>query len=183
MAQLFSDVLTDRDTKGLVSDFGTMIGETSTSIGFINVTANPADDDNLLMLAISSGAKVSSLKLVNDDLGDSCIFDLGIFSGQTFTDTDPSQTIYAKDSVILQNAFESGNSVALNAVNLSTPLELRWRAGGASSDPLRHDDELWQLAGLTINPNINLRIGITLTTNWTTFSAGGIAIIANYVDK
>ncbi len=166
MANLFSDSITERDTKGNISDFATMIGDASIASGSYQFLVSPTLGDVVLMLELPSQSKISSLKLANGDIGDGSAIDIGIYAGSKFTDTDGSETVYAKDDVILVDAFDNGDA-GLNSAQLILPGEYRWQPTGTGSALANHNDELWQLAGLDSNPNVNLRVGIHIATAFT----------------
>ena len=182
MPQTFSDIITDRDTPGKITGFGTLLGDVSVSTGFINVTSNPADDDSIIMLDLPSGCKLNSLMQYNEDLGAGSFFELVIFAGEKFTDTDVAKTVYNKNQVILSTVFDDGSS-SLNSTNLEIHIENRFQSAGSASGLSRHNDELWQLAGLDSNQTINLRIGYTITTNWSIFTGRELLLIETFVDK
>jgi len=182
MANLFSDVLTTRDSLGGISDPGTYAGQVIVTRSVIDLAANVNTDDVLLMLDIPSNAKPQSLCLFNDDLGTDSSSDFGIYAGDNFTDTDVSKTEYLKNDVINVNAFADA-STELNSSNLDGNEQMRFRASGSSSVLSRLNEAMWQLADLDSDPQVNLRIGIAIPTIWTVFSAGQIVLICEYTVK
>lgn len=179
MANFLSDVLTIRDSKGGISDPGTYLSESKVTRSFFTFSSNPADDDVVLMLDIPSNGKPYSIMLFNDDIGAGSVADYGIYAGANFVDTDSSETEYSKDSVILVNAFADADTL-LNSENLDTHQEMRYRTSGTASSLTNADLAMWQLAGLNSDPLVNLRIGIALPTNWSTFVGGSATLITEY---
>ena len=182
MANFFSDLLTARDAQGDITDPGSYAGYGIVSRAFISLTANPADDDVLMMLDIPSNGRPNSIYLYNTDLGTSSVADFGIYAGKKFTDSDVAQTVYLKDEVINVNAFYDA-STDLNTSNQDTHIETRFQSSGSSSSLDRINDPMWLLADLDSDPRIDMRIGIALPTNWDTFVAGTIALICQYTGK
>ncbi len=182
MAVLKSDIIKLRDTKGTITEFASLIGVVSKSAASLSLDVNVTADDELIMLELPSTSKIYSLRLSNDDLGDTSSFDLGVFAGSKFTDTDGSETVYDKDAVIKVDSFDKGDG-GLNNAQLVLPGEYRWQPTGTASDLPSYDDELWQLAGLTSNPKVNLRIGFTINIAFSNFVAGDIYLEATYSHK
>lgn len=182
MANLFSDLLTTRDALSGISDPGTYAGQLLVTRAFFTVASNPADNDVIMMLDVPSNAKPSSLILFSDDMGASSVSDFGIYAGEKFTDTDAPKTEYSKNQVINVNAFDDASGI-LNSPNHDVHIELRFQLAGSSASLDRIDDAMWQLADLDSDPLVNMRIGIALPTNWTTFVAGNIVLISEYTVK
>lgn len=179
MANLFSDLLTLRDTTGEITDGSTYIGDKIVTRGLFNFSSNPADDDAVLMLEIPSNARPHSIYSWNDDIGDASVTDWGIFASTEFTDTNVARTVYTSNSVILQTAFDSGNS-SLNSTVQDTHLDNRFQAAGSSSQVTGVNNQMWQIAGLDSDPHLPLRIGITFTTNWAIFAGGNLYLVCKY---
>lgn len=180
MANLFSDLLTLRDTVGTITDASTYVGEVVTTKSFFDVTSNPANNDVIMMLDIPSNAKPHAIWLHNEDIGTGSVIDWGIYASRKFTDTDG--TLYEENQVILVNAFDDASAI-LNTAFLDFHTELRFQVSGSSTSLTRVGDAMWQLCNLDSDPHIPLRIGAALPTQWSVFVGGILSLTVNYAAK
>lgn len=180
MANLFSDVLTVRNSNGGVSDPGTYLGKILISRGTVEILTNPADNDVFMITDLPSNAVLYGLEQYNTDLGADSINSVGMFAGETFTEANGN--IINKNDPLAFNGFDAV-STSLNSANINTHQSLRFQANGAQASLGLANAQMWQLAALNEDPHINIRIGITVTTNWTTFVPGEITLICEFVCK
>lgn len=180
MANFFSDVLTIRDSLGGISDPGTYSAKGLISNSIMTISTNPSDNDVFMMNDIPSNGVLYSLVQFNDDLGTDSFNSVGMFAGETFI--DETGTIINKNDPLSFDAFQSTSNV-LNIANLNQHLDNRFTSGGSNSSIALANSQMWELAGLNRDPQVNIRIGITITTNWTVFVPGSIRFMCEYVCK
>lgn len=179
MANLFSDLLTLRDTEGEITDGSTYIGDSFVTRSFFNFSSNPADNDVVLMLDVPSNARPHNIYNWNDDIGTGSVVDYGIFSSVKFTDTNVAKTVYEANAVILQAAFDASSGI-LNTAFRDFHSEKRFQESGVAAQVTGVNNQMWQLAGLDSDPHIPLRLGLTITTNWSIFVGGNLYITCEY---
>ena len=180
MADLFSDVLTIRDTKGGISDASTYRGSQRITKGVINVAVNASTDDIWYIVDIPSNDKPTSILQFNQDLGDEGVAVIGIYAGERFFKQDG--TFVERNEVILEDAFSSFSS-ALNSDNRDLPIELRFDNTGSSTSLLTLDFTMWELAGLVRDPFVNLRIGFKIATIFNPLVPGSLYLVVKSSGK
>lgn len=182
MTILFSELLTQRDTAGAITDASTYAGDGLTTKTFFNMTTNVANDDVVMMLDLPSNSKPYSLYQYNENLGDGSMVDYGIYASNGFVDTNNAATVYEKNQVIKQGAFDVGNA-NLNIAVLLFHETIRFRINGTSSGLDRLNQTMWQLADLDSDPHVDMRIGIKFTTAFSSFTGGLLLLISDYSAK
>ncbi len=182
MANFFSDLLTLRDTLGVITDASTYAGESISTKSSFDVISNPADNDVIMMLDIPSNAKLYSLLNFNEDLGIGSVCDWGLYASRKFVDTDALATVFEENEVLNVNAFDDASG-SLNSSILDFHIDKRFQAAGTSTSLDRVGDAMWQLANLDSDPHLPIRIGIAFPTNFSTFVGGLINIIGQYSAK
>lgn len=172
-----SVVLTDVDNKKIVDHGHYRAYLYSARATAALLTTDIDDDDIILMVEVPSNAKLSSIKLYNDDLDSNgtptLAADLGLYAARGFTDSNG--TVYLDDGVIDRDALATA-VITLQAANTSG-VELRYEVANITGT----QDELWELAGLASNPNRPLRIAITIETVAATAAAGDVTLHVDYV--
>ncbi len=179
MANFFSDVLIERDSKD-ISDSGTYAGSVLSTRGLLSLLTNTSSNDVLMMLDLPSNAKVLSLQLYNDPLGTAQTEAIGIYAGEDFKLLDGTKVL--RNDPINSGAFSSSGE-DLNGTNLDAPVENRFNSAGSDNDILRADEAIWQTANLAEDPFVNMRIGILVDDPWSGFTPGGITMICYYTAK
>jgi hypothetical protein len=136
-----------------------------------------ADGDAVLLAQVPSNARITSVRVYNDDLdsGSSSSVNIGVYNGaEEFNDTDGSQTLYAADAVIDEDCF----TAASGALQSAGGTELAFGTAARKAAPLV---SVWEDAGLTSDPGVPLRIGITQTATVSGAQAGDVTMIVTYV--
>jgi hypothetical protein len=152
-----------------VREVGSAGGKVRVFMDTISAATTDIDDDDIIMLAeIPSGAKIKSIKLYNDDMDSNgspaIVTDLGIYNGNTaFSDTDGSATRYAAEGVI-EAAVTAGTEFRNETLDINTVANY-----------------MWQDAGLTSDPGVQLWIALTIETVAATAAAGDITIVVEYI--
>ena len=164
-----------------VREVGSAGGKVRVFMDTISAATTDIDDDDIIMLAeIPSGAKIKSIKLYNDDMDSNgspaIVTDLGIYNGNTaFSDTDGSATRYAAEGVIDRDCYGTLSTVLQGAVTAGT--EFR----NETLDINTVANYMWQDAGLTSDPGVQLWIALTIETVAATAAAGDITIVVEYI--
>ena len=138
-----------------------------------------ADGDAVILCQVPSNARITSIRIFNDDLdtGTDSAVNIGVYNGnEQFNDTDASQTLYAADAVIDEDAYTAG-SPQLRAASGGGD-DLAFNQGGRRNAPLQ---SVWEDAGLTSDPGVPLRIGITQTATVSGAQAGDVVMLVQYV--
>lgn len=138
-----------------------------------------ADGDAVILCQVPSNARITSIRIFNDDLdsGSSSSINVGVYNGnEQFNDTDASETLYAADAVIDEDAYTSG-STQLQAGSTDGD-DFAFKVAGRRNAPLQ---SVWQDAGLTSDPGVPLRLAITQTATVSGAQAGDLVMIVQYV--
>jgi hypothetical protein len=142
----------------------------------VNVTDFDADGDILYMAEVPSNAKITSIKLFNDDLdsGTTSVANVGIYNGGTkFTSSTP--TTYAADGLIDEDAYATAITT-LQAANTSG-VEMAFEARNINAVA----NYVWEDCGLPEDPRVPLRIALTQTATVAGDQAGDVTLIVEYV--
>ena len=138
-----------------------------------------ADGDAVILCQVPSNARITSIRVYNDDLdsGTSSSVNIGVYNGgEQFNDTDGSQTLYAADAVIDEDAFAASQTF-LQTLTV-TGIELAFNKAGRRLAPLQ---AVWEDAGLTSDPGVPLRIALTQTATVSGAQAGDVVMVVQYV--
>lgn len=138
-----------------------------------------ADGDVVYLAQVPSNARIVSIKTYNDDLdgGTDSAVNVGIYNGnEAFNDTDASETAYAADAIIDEDAYAAADTSFRAAVTAGT--EHAFGTAARRNAPLR---QVWEDAGLTSDPGVPLRVALTQTAAVTTDAAGDVAMVVTYV--
>ncbi len=183
MANFFSDVLTSLNAGNRV-DAGTIRGNILSSTAVVNVQTEPAISDVLMYTDLPSNCRPQQLLFRNDDLdtGNTVAVDIGIYASADFK--LPDGTTFLENQVILVDAFGKDEN-AFFQDNRMVGEDFRFSTVGANSNTglLNAQDYLWELAGLTSDPGVDLRIGVSITGAFGTFAAGASLLIAQYTGR
>ena len=179
MANIFSDVLIAKNN-GDVVDAGNTLGVNKTSVGIVTLTANPAQNDVLMFLDLPSNAKLSSLRHFNDSMGTAATNSFGIYAAQQFKDA--SGTVFKENDVIDIKAFVDNQPLMAQQI-LVQAIESLYDPTGTLNTPANSQFELWELAGLAEDPEVNLRIGWNIDTIFTGFQTGSIVVYVHHTGK
>ena len=138
-----------------------------------------ADGDAVILCQVPSNARILSIQIYNDDLdtGTDSSVNIGVYNGnEQFNDTDASETLYAADAVIDEDAYFSG-STQLRTANYVGD-NLAFAPTSRKNAPLQ---SIWEDAGLTSDPGVPLRLAITQTATVSGGAAGDVVMVVNYV--
>lgn len=138
-----------------------------------------ADGDAVILVQVPSNARITSLRMFNDDLdsGTDSVVNVGVYNGgEQFNDTDASQTLYAADALISETVY-ANSLTQLQAANAAGD-ELAFGRSDRRNAPLQ---AVWEDAGLTSDPGVPLRIGVTQTATVSGAQAGDLLMVVNYV--
>lgn len=139
-----------------------------------------ADGDAVILCQVPSNARIVSIEIFNDDLdtGTDSLVNIGVYNGgEQFNDTDASATLYAADAVVDEDAYQS-TSPLLRAVTNGGGDNFAFGASTRRNAPLK---SVWEDAGLTSDPGVPLRIGITQTATVSGAAAGDLGMVVTYV--
>ncbi len=176
MATLKSTLITNRDANPKVLTDGAVSGgQMSMSYGFIYTGASDAAGTNYKMVQVPSSARLSSLGFINTTLGNSSSIDTTVW----YPTTVPSgggaflaQSVAA--TVISSSCFKTA---ILGDTTNATYLELISTANTLNY-PQYRELPLWQVVGLTSDPEIEFDIGFSVRVAVAT--AGYIGLNATY---
>ncbi len=174
-----SPMLTDIDNKVLIDSgkYASIVRSSHETVALL--TTDIDDDDIVLLLELPSAAKILSIKIYNDDLDSdgspTLASDLGFYAARGFTDSNG--TVYLADGVIDRDAMATAITT-LQAAN-TAGVELRYEVQNITTVA----SDVWQLAGLASNPNIPLRLALTMSTVAATAVAGDVTVQVTYVTK
>ena len=138
-----------------------------------------ADGDAVVLCQIPSNARITSIRMFNDDLdsGTDSSVNIGIYNGnQQFNDTDASKTLYAADGLVAETVYANA-STQLQAANVAGD-EIAFSRSDRRNAPLQ---AVWEDAGLTSDPGVPLRIGVTQTATVSGAQAGDLLMVVTYV--
>lgn len=138
-----------------------------------------ADGDAVILCQVPSNARITSIRVYNDDLdsGTNSSVNIGVYNGnEQFNDTDGSQTLYAANAVIDEDAFAASQTF-LQTLTV-TGIELAFNKAGRRLAPLQ---AVWEDAGLTSDPGVPLRIALTQTATVSGAQAGDVVMVVQYV--
>lgn len=137
------------------------------------------DDNDVIMLAeIPSNAKITSIKIFNDDLDSNCCptlaANVGLYNGGT-SFTTSTGTSYAADAVIDEDAYATAITTLQSANTAGVELAFEARNINAVNN------YVWEDASLPEDPRRPLRIALTMSAAAATAAAGDITAIVEYV--
>ena len=138
-----------------------------------------ADGDAVIMAQVPSNARIINIQIYNDDLdsGSSSSVNVGVYNGnEQFNDTDASATLYAADAVVDEDAYFGGLTQLQSANYVGD--NIAFATTTRKNAPLQ---ALWEDAGLTSDPGVPLRIGITQTATVSGAQAGDVVMVVQYV--
>ena len=138
-----------------------------------------ADGDAVILCQVPSNARILSIQIYNDDLdsGTDSSVNIGVYNGnEQFNDTDGSQTLYAADAIIDEDAYFAGLTQLQAAAFVGD--NLAFAPTSRKNAPLQ---SVWQDAGLTSDPGVPLRIALTQTATVSGAQAGDVVMVVQYV--
>lgn len=138
-----------------------------------------ADGDAVILCQVPSNARITSIIVYNDDLdtGTDSSVNIGVYNGgEQFNDTDGSQTLYAADAIIDEDAYAS--AITQLRGNHTAGDNFAFYRSGRRNAPLQ---SVWEDAGLTSDPGVPLRIAITQTATVSSAAAGDVVMVVQYV--
>jgi hypothetical protein len=161
----------------LLLEVGSAVGKKRVFMDTLEVVAASfdADGDIIHVAEVPSNAKITSIKLFNDDLdtGTTSVANVGLYNGGTkFKD---GATSYAADGLIDEDAYASAITT-LQAVNTSG-VELAFEA----RDIANVHNYVWEDAGLASDPKVPLRIALTQTATVAGAQLGSLTVLVEYV--
>lgn len=171
-----SPMLTNIDNK-VILDSGLISGYLYSSSETVALLTTDIDANDIIhMLELPSNAKITSLVMYNDTLDSvaDLTVDVGFYAARPFVD---GTTAYAANAVIDFDALVT-DSIALQAANI-VGAELRYETQNITTV----NDEIWELAGLASNPNVPLRLSLTIGTVAATAVAGDVTLRCTYLVK
>ena len=133
------------------------------------------DNDDIIVLAqVPSNAKLTSIRIYNDDLNSgSGTFNVGLYNGpQAYT---ISGTTTAADAVIDEDCYVTLSTQFQGAVTAPTELLAETRNVNAIAN------FVWEDGGLSEDPGVPLRIAITMSATPGSAAAGDITMVVKYV--
>lgn len=148
-------------------------------------TANTGDAlDRWVMAELPSNSKILSIKFYNDEIDahatPTLAYNLGIYNGPIPFDNDG--TAVAAGGVVDVDAYASallaGATTGLGAVN-TIGEEVSFEARNITAI----GNFMWEDCGLLVDPNVPLRIAVTLTTGAATHADGDLTIVVTYVQE
>lgn len=177
MATVKSTNITNIEASPVVALDG-KVGGSYKHIDTISVATTGVDnaDDNILIGIVPSNAKITSIKVYNDDLDSNgaptLAANLGLFYGINNVVSGVKKT---SGDVLDADAFATAVTT-LQAANTSG-VELRFEV----ADIANIGQEAWQIGGLSEDCGGMLYIGFDLTTAAATAAAGDISVVIEYI--
>ena len=138
-------------------------------------TGDLDDNDIIVMAQVPSNAKLTSIRIYNDDLdgATSATFNVGLYNGpQAYT---ISGTTTAADAVIDEDCYVTLSTQFQGAVTAPTELLAETRNVNAIAN------FVWEDGGLAEDPGVPLRIAITMSATPGSAAAGDITMVVKYV--
>jgi len=116
-------------TPVVMTDASLLTGVTRIAQGTLELAAGDSTDNDIVMLApIPTGASITSLKIGTDTFGNSCTFNVGLYtSAGVVKDEDCFATSVADAGAMTDVRFE--------AADLNTGSKKLWELAGDSTDP------------------------------------------------
>lgn len=157
-------------------EVGSVHGKVRTFMDTIAVTAASfdADGDYIIMAEVPSNAKIQSIKFYNDDFdtGTTSVVNCGIYNGRTpYT---IAGTTTAADALVSESCYASAITTT-QAAN-TTGVELAFEARNINAV----NNYVWEDAGLTEDPKVPLRIGLTQTATVAGAQAADFTMVVQY---
>lgn len=149
------------------------------------VAANTGDvGDRWVMAELPSNAKILSIKIYNDEIDShatpTLAYDLGVYNGTI--PFDNAGTAVAAGGVVDVDAYASaltaGATSGLGQVN-TIGEEVSFEA----RDIVDIGNFMWEDCGLTVDPNVPLRIAFTLTGTAATHADGDVTMVVTYIQE
>ena len=176
MVDLFSDTLTIRDTPGGISNASTYRGTQRVARGLVTVDVEPVLNEVLYFVDIPSNDIISNIFQYNEDLGSDVIVTADVYAGEGFVTQDGTR--FLKNELVRGGVFSTANTT-LDSPNIVFPVDIRFENSGNTNIISSLNLALWELADLTVDPSINLRLGYKIDQAFVSFNAGDILLIVN----
>ena len=137
------------------------------------------DNDDIIVLAqVPSNAKLTSIRIYNDDLdgSSSAEFNVGLYNGpQAYT---ISGTTTAAEAVIDEDCYASASDAFQAATTVTTGTE-EFLTEARNINAIANF--VWEDGGLSEDPKVPLRIAITMSATPGSAAAGDITMVVQYV--
>lgn len=161
----------------VLREAGSGTGKTRVFMDTIAAGTGDIDDNDVLMLAqVPSNAKIVSIQLFNDDLDSNgtptLTANCGIYNGPQ--DYIISGTRTAANAVIDEDCYAT-LITTLQAAN-TTGVELAYEARNINAVA----NHVWEDAGLSEDPHVDLRIALTMSAAAATAAAGDVTMVVTY---
>ncbi len=177
MADLKSTIITNRDaTPKLLTDGSIAGGQLSQSYGFIFSGASDAAATAYRLVPVPSNARLTSLGLSNTTLGNSSVIDIGVWyptvvpvGGGAFLAASLNGTMISSSAIRSGMLGDTANTTPLEClINTTAHLGINYQ-----------EMPLWQMIGLSSDPECVLDIGVSVRVAVAT--AGYVGLRATYV--
>jgi len=161
----------------VLREAGSMGGKVRVAMDTIAAGTGDIDDNDVLLLAqVPSNAKIMSIQLFNDDLDSNCTPTLtancGIYNGPQ--DYTISGTRTAANAVVDEDCYATAITT-LQAAN-TAGVELAYEVRNVNAVA----NHVWEDAGISEDPHVDLRIGLTMSANPATAAAGDVTMVVTY---
>ena len=171
-----STLITNRDaTPKVLTDAFISGGTLSQSYGWVFTGASDVAGTPYRMVSVPSGARLSSLSLINTTLGNSSSIDIGVWY-PTLVPTGGGAFLAASLNGTLIGSSLFKTAILGDTLN-NTPLEVM-SAATTRQQPNFQEMPLWQMIGLTSDPECNLDLGVVVRIAVAT--AGYLGLKATY---
>jgi hypothetical protein len=176
-ANLKSTLLTNRDaTPKLLTDGFIAAGNLSQCYGYVFTGASDAAGSAYRMVTVPSGARLSSLSMINDTLGNSSKVDVAAWyptvvpvGGGAFLSASSNAALISSSS------FKTG---VLGDTTNTTPSELIVTTN-TNQNANYQEMPLWQMLGLASDPECMIDLGLTVRV--AVAAAGYVGMKATYL--
>lgn len=152
-------------------------GKLRSALGTITIaTGNLVANDVVLLTRIPSNARVKSIVLKNDDLDSNgtptLAANIGLYAAHAFTD---GSTSYAKGAAIAASCYATAITTlqSANVLGVDHAYEAKSLGNGRR--------RVWEDAGLSKDPGIDLDLAMTFSTGAATAVSGVIHVEVEYI--
>lgn len=174
---LSSTIITNRDaTPKSLTDGFINAGTFTQSYGYVFTGSADSAGSAYKLVTVPSNSRLSSLSLINTTLGNSSVIDTGVWYPSIVPTGGGAFLASSKGGTIIGSSVFK--SAMLGDTTNTTPLDLIVTTN-TTQGPNYQEMPLWQMIGLTADPECSLDIGISVRVAVAT--AGYIGLKASYI--
>lgn len=187
MANILSTLLSDSKKEKIINA-GIISGNVISSSSLIDINEEPELGDLLLYMDLPSNCVLHSLIFRNTIMelvttnGNNAAIVIGIYAGSNFKLENGKR--FQENDPISPNFFGTSVNIFDNNTEVDG-VEMRYSRTGANANTGidRFKQDLWQLAGLSSDPSVMLRIGAKISRGFGEFQSGSTMAQALFTGK